>query len=195
MNEITILPDDPRLTAYALGELEGEERAQVEAAVRGDPALESAVDAIRATARSIESALAAEAAGERPMAEGGRQTVEDGKQTADGGWRTADDRSAAVYTAGEKTGPHGRLLRFPSLYFVIGSLAAACFAVMVALHEPAPRVFQEKKHYTTVSLAELPTASKNRQPGYHSRRLRRWRKTRRVLPGREKAQIRFSATV
>ena len=159
MNEITILPDDPRLTAYALGELEGEERAQVEAAVRGDPALESAVDAIRATARSIESALAAEAAEERPMADGGWQTVEDGKQTADGGWRTADDRSAAVYTAGEKTGPHGRLLRFPSLYFVIGSLAAACFAVMVVLHEEKPRVFQEKKHYTTVALAELPTAS------------------------------------
>ena len=169
-----IFQDDPRLTAYALGELEGEERAQVEAAVRRDPALRSAVDAIRATARSIETALAAEAAGERPMAEGGRQTAENRRLTADDGGRKADgaqwQRAAIIpgrdlqkLDGGPLTnfarGTKSKLLRFPSLYFVIGSLAAACFAVMVALHEPAPRVFQEKKHYTTVSLAELPTAS------------------------------------
>jgi Ca-activated chloride channel homolog len=32
-------PDDPRLTAYALGELEGDEAAQVAAAIAADPAL------------------------------------------------------------------------------------------------------------------------------------------------------------
>ena len=52
-----ISPDDPRLTAFALGELEGEELAAVEAALRDDPAaraaearrteLERAFDALR----------------------------------------------------------------------------------------------------------------------------------------------------
>ena len=150
MNENTIFQDDPRLTAYALGELEGEERAIVEAAVRGDPALQTAVDAIRATARSIETALAAEAVGERPMAEGGKQT--------------ADVSSAAVYTTDEQTGRRGRLLRFPSLYFVIGSLAAACFAIMVALHEPTPRVFSEQKRYVEVPLVPPSTATESQAP-------------------------------
>jgi len=39
MNDTKIFSDDPRLTAYALGELEGEECAQVEAALAADPAL------------------------------------------------------------------------------------------------------------------------------------------------------------
>ena len=39
MNDTKILSDDPKLTAYALGELEGGELAAVEAAVRADPAL------------------------------------------------------------------------------------------------------------------------------------------------------------
>mgnify|MGYP000601394500 CR=1 FL=1 len=44
MNDFELLPDDPRLTAYALGELEGDERAEVEAG--GDGA---AADAAGAT--------------------------------------------------------------------------------------------------------------------------------------------------
>jgi anti-sigma factor RsiW len=36
-NSMTVLSDDPRLTAYALGELEGEDLGQVEAAVAADP--------------------------------------------------------------------------------------------------------------------------------------------------------------
>jgi secreted protein with Ig-like and vWFA domain/anti-sigma factor RsiW len=153
-----IFQDDPRLTAYALGELEGEEFARVEAAVRRDPALRSAVDDIRATARSIESALAAEAAGERPTVEGGSQTAENG------GWQSDPvGSSAAIYPAGEKTGQRGELLRFPSLYFVIGSLAAACFAVMVALHEPPVHKFAEKKTYVEVSLPP-PAAAGVEQP-------------------------------
>jgi Ca-activated chloride channel family protein len=154
MNEITILPDDPRLTAYALGELEGEERVMVEAAVRGDPTLRSAVDNIRAMARSIETALAAEAGAEEQKSDGGSQTAVNG-----GGQTEPVGSSAATYLAGEKTRQRGRLLHFPSLYFVIGSLAAACFAVMVVLHETQPRVLSEQKHYVEVQVAALPTAS------------------------------------
>ena len=51
---------DPRLTAYALGELEGEELARVAAAVGADPALQAAVDEVRDTAARLMAALEAE---------------------------------------------------------------------------------------------------------------------------------------
>jgi len=60
LNEFRLDPDDPRLTAYALGELEGEELAQVVAAVAADPSLLAAVDEIRATASKLTAALNAE---------------------------------------------------------------------------------------------------------------------------------------
>ena len=66
MNDFRLLPDDPRLTAYALGELSGAERAAVEAALHENPALRLVVDEIRATAEQIESALAGEPAAAAP---------------------------------------------------------------------------------------------------------------------------------
>ncbi len=60
MNETNLSPEDPRLTAYALGELEEPERTAVEAAIAADPALRAAVDGIRATAGQLEAAFAAE---------------------------------------------------------------------------------------------------------------------------------------
>jgi len=57
---IRLNPDDPRLTAYALGELEGDEAAQVAAAIAADPALQAAVADIRATAGLLAAALEAE---------------------------------------------------------------------------------------------------------------------------------------
>jgi anti-sigma factor RsiW len=60
MNDTTLRPDDPKLTAYALGELDGDERAAVEVALRENPALRSVVEDIRATAQQLEAALAAE---------------------------------------------------------------------------------------------------------------------------------------
>ncbi len=53
-------PDDPRLTAFALGELEGEENARVAAAVAADPALQAAVEEIRDTAARLTAALETE---------------------------------------------------------------------------------------------------------------------------------------
>lgn len=61
-NEPSLSPDDPLITAYALGELDGPERAAVEAALAANPALQSVVDNIRATADQLEIALAAEPA-------------------------------------------------------------------------------------------------------------------------------------
>jgi anti-sigma factor RsiW len=61
MNHPRLLPDDPRLTAYAVGELAGPDRAAVEAALRRDPALRAQVEELRATAALLASARAAEA--------------------------------------------------------------------------------------------------------------------------------------
>ena len=56
MNRIS--KDDPRVTAYALGELEGDELALVAAAVQADAELQAVVAEIRATAGALEQALA-----------------------------------------------------------------------------------------------------------------------------------------
>ncbi|WP_269525943.1 YfbK domain-containing protein [Coraliomargarita parva] len=60
-----ILPDDPRLTAYAIGEVEDEqERAVIEAAVAADPELQATVEATRSMAALLSEGLASEAAPE-----------------------------------------------------------------------------------------------------------------------------------
>lgn len=52
--------DDPKLTAYALGELNATDRAEVEAALAQSPAARREVDHIRQMAGALETALAAE---------------------------------------------------------------------------------------------------------------------------------------
>ncbi len=56
---MTIKPDDPRLTAYALGELEPGESAELEALLKENPSAESEISAIRETAALLEGELAA----------------------------------------------------------------------------------------------------------------------------------------
>lgn len=53
--------DDPRLTAYALGEASSDERAAVESALAADPTLAHEIDALRTTADALRALLGAEA--------------------------------------------------------------------------------------------------------------------------------------
>ncbi len=53
-------PDDPKLTAYALGELPANEAAEVEVAIKNSPELQTAIAEIRQTAELLESEFAAE---------------------------------------------------------------------------------------------------------------------------------------
>src|SRR4051812_11269202 len=55
-------PDDPRLTAYAFGELEGEELAAMKAAVAADPRLAARVAELRAFGDELGEVLAEETA-------------------------------------------------------------------------------------------------------------------------------------
>ncbi len=60
---MSLQPDDPRLTAYALGELDDPaDREAVMAAVRADPELQLAVEDIRKTAQQLQQALAEDTA-------------------------------------------------------------------------------------------------------------------------------------
>jgi len=53
-------PDDPKLTAYALGELDAAERAAIEAVLADSPEARAVVEEIRAAAERLTSELAAE---------------------------------------------------------------------------------------------------------------------------------------
>src|SRR3954466_15537975 len=123
MNDLNLTPDDPRLTAYALGELEPDERAAVETAVRRDPALLRIVEEIRAASAQMEAALAAEPDSDSVNAAARASTMRDPE--SDGYRRT-------------KRGPVGRLFQFPQIYYVVGGLAAACFAAVAIWRGPAP---------------------------------------------------------
>lgn len=101
-----ITKDHPFLTAYALGEADEEMRRLVEAALLTDPSLLETVEEIRGTGQDLEAALSLES--------------------------FREEREMAEDEAPRKRRHH--LLRFPALYFVIGSVSAACFAVIVSLH-------------------------------------------------------------
>ena len=137
-------PEDPRLTAFALGELEGEELAAVEAALRDNPAARAAVEEIRATAAQLEAAL-----GTEPM---------------------VPPVAAAVADPYVKK---GKLLHFPQIYYLAGGLAAAVFAVLVAYREQPLKMrearFAEKKSYIAVNLPTVTAESAARNEADRTR--------------------------
>lgn len=57
MNQNSLSPDDPKLTAYALGELDLEESARVADSIKGDVVAQAAVEEIRSWAGQLEAAL------------------------------------------------------------------------------------------------------------------------------------------
>lgn len=101
--------DDPRLTAFALGELDGARAAQIAAAVQNDPSLAAEVAAIQATAGDLTAALA-----------------------STGQPRLGSDARAAIAAA---AAPKRRLRLVPALS--AGVLAAAGVAVAVLVQAPA----------------------------------------------------------
>ena len=136
-------PEDPRLTAFALGELEGEELAAVEAALRDNPAARAAVEEIRATVAQLEAALGAE-----PMV------------------------PPVAASLADPYVKKGKLLHFPQIYYLAGGLAAAAFAVLVVLREPPakmPQRFAEKKSYMVVNMPTVTAESAARNEADRTR--------------------------
>jgi len=126
-----ITRDHPFLTAYALGEADEETRRLVEAALLTDPGLLESIEEIRGTGQDLEAALSLESfREERAMAE-------------------------AEHLAHRRH----HLLRFPALYFVIGSVSAACFAVIVALHVSYSEVVLRPGQSPLLVAAPAPVAA------------------------------------
>jgi Ca-activated chloride channel family protein len=117
MTQNTLSPDDPRLTAYALGEMEAVERHEFEKLLAADPAARAAVEEIRAAGDALSAALEHEPVPAVSVAPPARR-IDDGPRKP------------------------GRILRFPQFYYMASGLAAACFALFFAYwqhNQPPPR--------------------------------------------------------
>lgn len=134
----SLTPDDPRLTAYALGELDDADRAAVEAALAADPALRAVVDDIRGFSGQLQATLAAEpvpASVKAPLAVVPPPPAN--VQSATKGW--------------------AKVLRFPGAYYGLASAAAACFALVVWMQRDAVQeadVRREAERMTKVAEAK-----------------------------------------
>jgi Ca-activated chloride channel homolog len=107
----TIFPADPRITAYAFGELEGDELNLIEAAVAADPALQEAVNELRSFGDNLSLTLLRE-----PLPPVDEQPQPD-----------AD----LPVAAGKGIG--GVFAKWSSFYYLAGGIAAAGLAVLVAV--------------------------------------------------------------
>lgn len=136
--------DDPRLTAYALGEMEPAERAEFEQWLQQHPEARKAVDEIRATATLLGDVLAEEPAtvAEKSVTPIEAAAIISGRDPLklDGGPLVDEYRQK-----------RSKLLQFPALYYMTASLAAACFAVM--FFTSAEYQAKEKKHYIEMNEA------------------------------------------
>ncbi len=143
MSDHTHLTDDPRLTAYALGELPPDERAEFEQRLQQDPAARQLVEEIRATVASLSDALADEPLPE-PMKKSSAKTA------------IVAGRDPRVLDGGRPMSPGnslGKKIKFPHFYYVTAGLAAACFAVYFAYWDQN-RPLHEVKKYIEVPLAQ-----------------------------------------
>lgn len=130
-----ITPDDPRLTAFALGELPPAEHAALAAAVAADPALAAEVETIRALASDMVATLAAEpvvSPSTRSTPAAASATKADAAIVADKEWCNPDNATARV--------AKGKLLRFPAFYW-LATATAACFALVVMIKNPSAPTF------------------------------------------------------
>ncbi len=108
-SKLPLPSEDPRLTAYALGELSPEEHAVIEREIAGNPSAQASVKRIRDLGAQLKGALLNE-----PLPR----------------VRAPDFSSLKPPRASVAQAP-GKVVRFP--YYWVGGLAAACFAVVVAV--------------------------------------------------------------
>jgi Ca-activated chloride channel family protein len=109
-----LLPDDPKLTAYALGELTGADRAEVEAALQHSPECRQAVEEIRQFAGALTKELKGEPC--PTLSEAQRATVLSG---------------ATALPAATEASPATKVIPFPrrTAYLATAAALAACLAV------------------------------------------------------------------
>lgn len=148
--------DDPRLTAYLLGELDPAEAAALEAALAEDPVMQAELEALRATGARLSAALAAEASA----------------FAAEAGPGLSESRRAALLA--EATQParapipwRARITPFRALAAAVAVLLLGAFATRVNVgdvyyfyqstqeqtgHDSASRGYQEQEDVTLADL-------------------------------------------
>jgi len=126
-----ILPDDPRLTAYALGEMAPAECVEFEQALQGDPAAQKAVEEIRAAGALLTDVLEHEPEIFVPV-----EPVKKPNGARD---------------------PYAKIVRFP--YWMVSSLAAACFALAFIYWQRNQLPEPVAKRYVEVSLPPVAVAA------------------------------------
>ena len=134
-----ISPDDPRLTAFALGEMEPAERTEFEKLLAHDADARVALAAISGTAHHIGAALASEPVPTFALTKADPDISDINREYA------------------KQPEGMGRMLRFPQLYFTISGLAAACFAIGFIIWQTG-QVPTRQVHYTEVDLTKLVPA-------------------------------------
>ena len=113
----TIDGDDPRLTAYALGELSPPERSSVETALRGDPSLLKEIDELQKLSLQLEEELSAEPL--PALSSEAREAIEAEARKHEEAQPSATGEPALAPKA-------GRVIRFPfALKAAAGLLVAA----------------------------------------------------------------------
>ena len=145
MNQNPISQDDPRLTLYALSEMEPAEREGFEKLLQQDAAARQAVEEIRAMAATVTTALEYES---------------DFAESTTGG----SARQAAIISGpnlhqldGGPLKEPSKVLRFPQIYFMISGLAAACFAVFFTYWQQT-RSIHAPHSYIEVGLDKVASA-------------------------------------
>lgn len=152
--------NDPLITAYVLGELEGAELSRVEEALAKDKKLRASVEQIRVACGAISEVMTHEVS--VPAVAGARVGAGVGVGAAVGSGVGASEETIPSWAAGEKesreddfsemglllamTQPlpseklsrkrriKGALMDYPGLYFVVGALSAACFVLLASLN-------------------------------------------------------------
>ena len=142
--------DDPRFTAYALGELSGAEqandRAAVEAALATDPAAKALVEEIRAEADLLAEALRTEPATGLTLEQRGE--ILDAASAAAGRRAAEGSRAAEGFGAPEGRPVAGASWRRWAPFALVGSAAAAMVVVALGSSETRP---EERVGFTALA--------------------------------------------
>ena len=160
-NHTSITIDDPRLTAFALGELDGDVATTVAVAVQNDPALAAEVSAIRAMADQLGSALN----------DSGAKDSELGAQDDGPLPRLSDTARAAIRAAhDEGAGATGkRPLRLLPLVGA-GTLAAAGVLMAVIANTGAMHAFRAAVTTLVATPVTIPVTASYRWSCHRFRR-------------------------
>jgi Ca-activated chloride channel family protein len=126
-----LTPDDPKLTAYALGELDATERAAVEAALARSPECRRAVDEIRALAGNLTTELAQDAAMAKASLTAEPWTRAGDLQSPSAMSSTPDgDYKSPALAAGADAAGEGKVIFLPWRHWrTLGMAAAAALVV------------------------------------------------------------------